>query len=191
MASYIERFFDSIAASWDEGNALPPQSLLERIGIQKGNRVLDVACGSGIITGELAKLSDTDVLGIDISGKMIENAKRKYGGNPNVNFKKADFCEFRCETPYDVIVIYNAFPHFIDVSALKRSLLFNLRQGGKAAIFHSLSRKELHHHHENLSGSISRDLESPGKEASFFAPEFSPLVSDEGDHHFFLLLSKN
>lgn len=190
MKSEIESFFDRLASNWDKDNHLPPASLLSRIGIQKGERVLDVACGSGIITEELQKQSGEPVLGIDISIEMIRSAERKYQGNENVSFLKADFCQYRAPKPFDVIVIYNAFPHFADVEALKESLLANLKKGGRVAILHSLSREELSHHHNGLSSSISRELQEPLAEAKAFFPEFECLNSDEGEHHYFILLKK-
>ena len=191
MENDVSKFFDSLASHWDEGIKAPPLDLLLSSGIKKGDRVLDVACGTGIITSTLAKLCGRDVLGIDISPKMIEAAKANHKGEEGVQFLCIDFAEFNGEGDYDLVVIYNAFPHFVDLRALKKSLLNTLKKGGKAAILHSLSRKELGHHHDGLGPSISRTIASPIEEARFFSPEFSVLMAEESDHDYRLVLKKN
>ena len=189
-ASPIADFFDSLAPFWDEGTAMPPSWLLDKIGIQEGDSVLDVGCGSGIITGSLAEYSHSLVLGVDISPKMIEKAKVNHANNPNVSFLNADFCQYGFDSAFDIIVIYNAFPHFLDKAALKDALVRGLKPNGKAAILHSLSREQLKNHHSGLSSKISRELDDPRTEASFFEPELFILEAEESSRHYLILLQK-
>lgn len=50
--------------------------IIKRLDPQNYERILDVGCGPGIITIELAKLvPNGEVIGIDLSEEMIENAK--------------------------------------------------------------------------------------------------------------------
>ena len=51
--------------------------LLEEIQAERGERVLDVACGNGTLLGMLAEKFGIAGYGADISEKMIENARRK------------------------------------------------------------------------------------------------------------------
>ena len=44
---------------------------------QKKPRILDIGCGSGIPTIELAKLSNGEVTGIDIDQSSLDELKRK------------------------------------------------------------------------------------------------------------------
>lgn len=191
MKNDVSKFFDSLAPHWDEGITSPPLDLLLSSGIKKGNKVLDVACGTGIITPVLHSLCERDVLGIDISPKMIEIAKANHRDEKGVRFLCEDFAEFKGDGDYDLVVIYNAFPHFVDLNALKKALLRTLKKGGKAAILHSLSRKQLGHHHEGLGPSISRTIASPLDEARFFYPEFSLVLAKESDHDYRLVLEKD
>jgi len=66
-----------------------PEILFFKNYIKKGERILDIGCGSGRLFG-LFKEKDIEYFGIDFSKKMIEIAKRKYlssenEGNKNLN----------------------------------------------------------------------------------------------------------
>jgi len=73
----------------------PGQSLmLEKANIQPGERVLDVACGTGLVTFKAVELTGPtgEVTGTDLSDKMVENAAQIASGKniTNVNFKQMD-----------------------------------------------------------------------------------------------------
>lgn len=78
---------------------------LKTIGCQK---ILDLGCGTGVLTNELAKFSD-EIIGIDISAEMIAKAKALY---PNLNFMVMDACSLIWENYFDA-VFSNAVFHFI------------------------------------------------------------------------------
>lgn len=54
--------------------------------IRKGGKILDAGCGPGVDVTYIASRG-FDVIGIDLSEKMLEIAKRK---NPRIYFQKAD-----------------------------------------------------------------------------------------------------
>ena len=189
----IKNFFESIAPHWDDMESTPPArilALLSKVRIEKGERVLDVACGTGIITKKLATLSETKVLGIDLSPKMIEIAKKKNSGETCIEFQVADFNETDFKEAYDVVVIYNAFPHFLEAARLEEALWKALRQGGRFAILHSLSRKELDLHHANVPDTVSRGLLSPEEESKAFLDRFEILEASESDSHYCIIGKK-
>lgn len=57
-------------------------SLMNLIGDVSGKKVIDVACGEGWLTRELRKAGASEVVGIDISEKMIELARWQEGNEP-------------------------------------------------------------------------------------------------------------
>ncbi|MCM1022107.1 MAG: bifunctional demethylmenaquinone methyltransferase/2-methoxy-6-polyprenyl-1,4-benzoquinol methylase UbiE [Muribaculum sp.] len=97
----VRSMFDSIAPAYDVMNRMmtfgidrlwraKAVGMLKRM-VAPGGNVLDVATG----TGDLAllldkKLRPASVTGIDLSENMIEIARRKCVGNPNVTFQTAD-----------------------------------------------------------------------------------------------------
>lgn len=189
MSQVIESFFDGLAQTWDEradDDLTRVEALLRRAGIGVGMNVLDVACGTGVITGLLHDLTKRPVHALDLSGKMIEQAKRKYGDCPDASFEVADFLAYSSEG-YEAIVIYNAFPHFLDVAKLRDALDKNLLPGGRFVIVHSLGREKLKHHHQGLGSAISRSIRSPQEEMKSFISTFETAVLDEGPDFYLMV----
>ena len=185
--------FDAWAPSWDENEGADP-SLLDALvskipDIEKGP-VLDVACGTGVISGKLATASQHDVLGVDLSPKMIEIAQKKYKHVPHVSFRVADFYEFK-EGVFQTIVIHNAYPHFLDVPALMEHAAAYLKHNGVLAILHSCGREELNHHHSGPGAApISFMLQTPEKEAARFEERFALIEADENEEFYYFILRK-
>ena len=79
-------FFDQRAAAWDaEMIRHEPviQAILDNAGVGDGTRVLDVACGTGVLFPDyLAR--GASVTGIDISPEMARIAAAKFTGEPRV-----------------------------------------------------------------------------------------------------------
>jgi len=77
--SVIE-FFDKHAGSWD-AELIRNESVIDRIlalsGISENERVLDVACGTGVLIGDYLSLGVEGVLGVDISPEMARIASEK------------------------------------------------------------------------------------------------------------------
>ena len=204
----VEKYFDNLAGEWDSYQECPAnvkRALLEKVGIGEGAHVLDVACGTGAITEELHSLTGREVLGIDISGEMINVAKRKFEGKEWAKFEKADFLQFepspivQFEQPrqqnkkgeaFDDIVIYNAYPHFLDPRALAKKAHVLLKDGGRLAIVHSLGRNILNSHHKQHAMHVSRMIGSPLDEAQSFAPLFTVDIAEESDAHYLLVLTR-
>ena len=184
----IAEFFSNIAEKWDSMETTPSSkidALLARCNIKEGDRVLDLACGTGIITGKLIDLSHRKVIALDIAPKMIEIAINKYSHNPLASFIVGDFQTIQFPEGFDRIVIYNAYPHFLDRDAFREALLRNLKPDGEFAIVHSLSRVALDRHHSGIE-SISRSLLPVNQEASFYRNDFLILDAEEDDGHYFI-----
>ena len=67
--------------------------LLEAAGIRCGDTVLDIGCGCGHTTRAAARRANPgDVLGVDLSGPMLERARQvaRNAGVDNVRFEQAD-----------------------------------------------------------------------------------------------------
>src|SRR5919204_3440392 len=67
------------------------EALVQRLGISKGLKVLDLGCGDGTTALPGAKLG-ADVLGVDISRNLVEagNRRAKEAGLPNLRFQHGD-----------------------------------------------------------------------------------------------------
>jgi SAM-dependent methyltransferase len=133
--------YDRLAAVWsattDEG---PFNGFLERPAVRalvpgslNGSTVLDAGCGSGAQAQWLLD-QGADVVGIDVSPRMIEEAKRRCGENGR--FLVADLAEPLPLEPasLDGITCSLALHYIADFSAPLRSFASALRPGGWAVI---------------------------------------------------------
>lgn len=178
-------FFNELSKTWDSTNTASTSVLFDNLLIHKGDKVLDVACGTGVLTKGIYERCQCRVVGIDISDEMLKKAKINNEGM-DVDYICESFYDYT-SNGYDIVIIYNAFPHFIDLEAFKASVYRNLKNGGKFIICHSLSRDELNEHHSPLTKDISRDLTDVEKEADFFKNLFIIDTAKEDDHSFVIL----
>jgi ubiquinone/menaquinone biosynthesis C-methylase UbiE len=79
--------FTRIAESMRESG----EALVQRLGIKKGMKVLDLGCGDGTTAVPAAKLG-ADVLGVDIARNLVEagNRRAKEMGLTNCRFQEGD-----------------------------------------------------------------------------------------------------
>ena len=75
---------------------------------QRGERILDLGCGSGQLTQAIAE-SDARVTGLDNSASMIDRARHEY---PDLSFVLADAKDFSFDQQFDA-VFSNAALHWI------------------------------------------------------------------------------
>ena len=85
----VKNFFNEVANNWDErSNHKHINEILEIIKIKENIKILDVACGTGILENYLLKYNPKEILGIDFSENMIKVAERK-----NNNCKVKYLCD--------------------------------------------------------------------------------------------------
>jgi ubiquinone/menaquinone biosynthesis C-methylase UbiE len=66
------------------------QKLISELGLRGNERILDLGCGDGTLTAQLAEyVPDGFVLGIDASESMIETAQKDHAG-ANLRFELQD-----------------------------------------------------------------------------------------------------
>ena len=156
----VIEFFDSCAPSWDEWMIKCDKkicTILDNVGVKEGSKVLDVACGTGVIIPYYLERDVESVLGVDISPKMIEIAKEKFEGE-KVSFLVSDVECADIDSDYDCIVVYNAFPHFQDGERLIKFLSQHLKKGGRLTIAHGASREKIDSHHKGPAAKVSNGL---------------------------------
>lgn len=144
--------YDSIGSAYAEMKKLPAP-LLEIVNVEaalkpltKGARCLDLACGLGRYAQVMAgRFQASYVLGVDISEKMVEEARRsvssspedctKYGGG-NLDFAVGD-CSIPTkwsQTPFDLVLaswFFNYAPEYSTLLSMWKTASLNLRSGGR------------------------------------------------------------
>ncbi len=84
------------------------KGLVELLAPKQGERVLDLGCGTGALTAEIAA-SGAEVFGIDRSADMIAEARKKF---PALRFEVMDARELVFAAEFDA-VFSNAVLHWI------------------------------------------------------------------------------
>lgn len=181
-------YFDEWAARWDEMHVHDPQKLAALVtlaGVAPGQRVLDVACGTGVLFPELLSHNPASVLGIDLSDKMIEVARQKCA-DPRVTLLAGDVLELT-QGGFDVITIYSAYPHFPDKAALVEKMASLLVPGGRFLVAHSESKETINGRHQGPAvGRVSVGLQPVAAEADRWGCRFVlDLWGDNQSLYFF------
>ena len=188
----IRSSFDRWARNWDNDCEFNPailDYLLSQIPEKTYPKILDLACGTGVMSQRLHDRFQGEVLGLDLSGAMIEVAQNKYQGQEGISFQNGDFYDFE-GTGFDLILLHNGYPHFLDVPALSKKAAATLNQGGIFAVMHSCSREDLNHHHSAKAMPISFLLGTPEEEASRFKNEFRIRSCGENQEVYYFILEK-
>ncbi len=174
-------FFDKCAPWWDADiirNEPVIAQILDNAQIRPGIRVLDVACGTGVLFPDYLARGVEDLTGIDIAPEMVKLAQRKF---PQVRVICADVENTEFTEAFDVIMVYNAFPHFPEPARLIAHLASLVKPGGRLSIAHGMSRHALQHHHADRASKVSIDLLEENALAALLEPYFTVdvVISDE------------
>jgi trans-aconitate 2-methyltransferase len=99
--------------------------------------VLDVGCGDGRITAQIAqRVEGGSVLGVDPSEHMIAFAARTWATteHPNLRFEVGDARSISYDAIFDVVVSFNALHWVPEQEAALRSIRRALRSDGRAIL---------------------------------------------------------
>ena len=151
---------------WQHGT-----SLLELLNAQPQEHIIDLGCGTGQLTEQIAA-SGADVIGLDSDRAMIAQAQANY---PHIPFQAADATSFELEKPADAI-FSNAVLHWvIEAEVAANQIAKALNPGGRfVAEFGG---------HGNVKTIVSALSEVTGKELQWYFPtiaEYAALLEKAG-----------
>ncbi|HWL80504.1 MAG TPA: methyltransferase domain-containing protein [Roseomonas sp.] len=140
----IREYWSSRAATFDEsfGHRMPPgpereawQGAIRQCLGEAPLEVLELACGTGEVTGALRRLGHK-VTGLDFSEAMLAQARKKHAGDKGARFFLAD-AEYTREpdASYDAVVCRHLVWTLTDPEAALRDWFRVLRPGGHVLIF--------------------------------------------------------
>lgn len=93
---------------WENG-----EGLLDMLNPQRSDRILDLGCGTGQLSQQIADKA-ANVLGLDSDSAMIAQAQANYPNHafPNLSFQVGDAADFHLQAPVDA-VFSNAALHWV------------------------------------------------------------------------------
>ena len=161
-------FFDGLArkgvmAGFDGREGTKARGLVHRMGLRPGDAVFEPGCGSGRFTVLLADAVSPRgrVFSCDVSGGMLRIA-RKRGLPARVRFKRASADRTGTAAgSFDVVVCFNAFPHFQPPGPYLREWARILAPRGRLFVAHTMSRRTLNRFHRNAGHTVSRHTLPP------------------------------
>lgn len=104
--------------------------------LRPGASLLDVGCGPGTITADLARRLDPgEVVGVDRSARVLEQARRDGAGRPNLRFEPGDVYALPFDDgTFDVVHAHQLLQHLSDPVAALREMRRVARPGGLVAV---------------------------------------------------------
>src|SRR5262249_30655253 len=85
------------------------QDVLALLELDRSARILDVGCGDGKITAQIAERAHKGtVVGVDPSHEMINFAAAHFGSVSNLRFQVADARHLPFQKEFDLVVSFNA-----------------------------------------------------------------------------------
>jgi demethylmenaquinone methyltransferase/2-methoxy-6-polyprenyl-1,4-benzoquinol methylase len=138
----VQAMFDRIASVYDLMNSVMTAGLHHRwrsraadlAGIGPGDRVLDVACGTGDLAIEMARRvgADGEVIGSDFSERMLELARAKA---PAIRFEQANALDLPYDDDaFDAATVGFGARNFSDLPQGLREMARVVRPGGRVVI---------------------------------------------------------
>jgi ubiquinone/menaquinone biosynthesis C-methylase UbiE len=120
------RFALKIMEPWTE-------DLILSAGCRDGDRVLDVACGTGVVANRVNLVSRKlcSINGIDVNAGMLDVAR----GNPQIEWRQGSATEIPFEdASFDVVLCQQGLQYFPDRAAAVREMARVLVPGGRIAL---------------------------------------------------------
>ena len=181
----VVEFFDEMAPLWDRDLIVDTEkinAILDAAAVRPNARVLDVACGTGVLFPFYLQRQVKEVLAVDIAPEMAKIAAEK--ARSPIRVVCSDIQALPGTGDYDCCMVYNAFPHFPDPAGLVADLSRWLKPGGRLTVAHSMGVEQLNLHHSGRAAKVSIGMLPAEDLAEIFAPwfEVDRVVSDEGKY---------
>ena len=186
-------YFEAIAPRWesivDPGRIRRRLSpVLEELGLGADEHILDLGCGTGILTSLLLpRLSARGrVSAVDFSGAMLELAREKIPDR-RVTWIASDASALPLQdASVDRAIAFSTWPHFPDPDAVIREARRVVRPGGMLHVIHVDSRSTINAIHTTAGGAIGHDHLVPASDLAASLCRFgfqAASITDDGERY--------
>ena len=148
MTDEMKYFFDKYAETWDNCCSYDQKKIAAIVtlaGITLDSRIVDIACGTGVMFPEMLSRNPAMILGIDLSNEMIAKANSKFTDS-RLRLLTSDLFDVH-ETDFDTAMIFSAYPHFQNKPKLAEQVSKMLKTGGRVMVAHCEGRDSINHCH--------------------------------------------
>lgn len=133
----VPRFFDETANTYDSvalwatfgRDKYWKKEIVEKI--ERADSILDLACGTGILTRKIAsKFSKSKIIGIDISKSYLRIAEKNSSSFTNISFMHKDAEDLNLDEKFDCICS-SYIPKYCKPGILIKQCITHLNPGGR------------------------------------------------------------
>ena len=177
----IKEFFNGYAPIWDNepiADIHIINTILDNAEVKENIDILDIGCGTGVMFPFYIEKNVNSITAVDLSPEMVKIAKSKF---PQADVICDDAESITFDKQFDVVMIYNAFPHFPNPDTLIENLSKAIKSGGRISIAHGLSKKELDEIHMKSAGRVSNLLPECDELAEMLKPHFNVDIKISND----------
>ncbi|WP_274543183.1 demethylmenaquinone methyltransferase [Microbacterium sp. CPCC 204701] len=138
----VSGMFDQVAAGYDRTNTvlslgndrLWRAAMTRTVAPRRGQRILDLAAGTGVSSVALAR-SGASVVAADFSPGMIAEGRRKHRGFPNLSFVEADATALPFgDEKFDAVTISFGLRNVVEPKKALREMLRVTEPGGRLVV---------------------------------------------------------
>ncbi len=155
-------FFEDLAGRWDRVGQDPGETVRQLaaharlLGLQPGQDLLEVGCGTGQISGWLAEqIAPGRLVAVDFAAAMLDQARAKHA---QIEFRQVDVCcDPLGQRAFDTILCFHSFPHFRDQAAALRNMAQALRDAGRLLVMHLAGSAQINAFHTQVGGVVGHD----------------------------------
>jgi ubiquinone/menaquinone biosynthesis C-methylase UbiE len=161
LIEHLVEFYDRVAPEYDAWagglHGRVAAKLVDVTSPRRGDSVLDVGCGTGLVTHLLAESvgAKGSVVGIDLSARMLDLARPRARANTTFMAMAAEHMVFR-DRSFDLITYGQSLPYLVDPLASLEEAVRLLRPSGRVAL--SLHRRSLQTEAQDLFYKVLGDL---------------------------------
>jgi cyclopropane fatty-acyl-phospholipid synthase-like methyltransferase len=144
--------------------ALSGERIMMLLGMQAGDRVLDLCCGNGLLTKYIAE-KGFDITGVDLSEQLLEEARRS---GPGIRFIAQDVSKLSLNEKFDKIYLAFSFQYFDTFEKGRKALeamvahthpggcivLTDVPDQARWSIFYDTFIKKLFYYKQKLTGKV-------------------------------------
>jgi demethylmenaquinone methyltransferase/2-methoxy-6-polyprenyl-1,4-benzoquinol methylase len=184
----LPRHYDRVAATLSFGqDPRWRRALIEAVGARPGDRVLDVATGTGLVAQGLVRRSGCEVVGLDQSAAMLDRARARLDRDPALGRRvslvvgEAERLPF-ADGEFDHLTFTYLLRYVDDPGATLRELARVVRPGGRVAslefavppapVWHALWTAYVRIGLPALGRLVSREWRATGSFLARSIPEF-------------------
>jgi ubiquinone/menaquinone biosynthesis C-methylase UbiE len=160
----LRDYFDRLAPNWDEEASREKleclSNIVKELCIKSGDWVLDIGSGTGILLPSLiaAVGNEGKILALDFATKMLHQARAKRFPAV-VDYIQADVTAMPlCNNCADFAICNSVFPHFNDKAKALKEIARVIKNNGRLAICHTMSREAVNQLHQSIGGMVANDL---------------------------------